>query len=169
MDGIVKMVELPRMRVVSFHVMESESPEEEAWARLKSWAEPRRLFDNPTVHQVFGRNNPILPDKDGLRGYEFWMTIPDAFPAEDDASVTCFPGGFYAVMTSRGIEQMQANFKRLLDWVGNHPVYSFGYPEGYDPANQPSLDLEHHIVPDAECEMPFLIDYYFPVYRRQKA
>jgi hypothetical protein len=48
----VKIVQLPPFRAASFHVEESETPERDAWAQ------PHGLFDSPTVHQVYGRNNP---------------------------------------------------------------------------------------------------------------
>ena len=169
MDEVVKIVQLPRMRVASFHVRESATPEEEAWARLKSWAEPKGLLDNPALHQVFGRNNPMPIGEPRLRGYEFWITVPKAFPVEDDVAVVDFPGDLYAVMTSKGIKQMQANFDKLIAWVENHEEYTFGYPGDYDYASQPSLDLEHHLVPLAMGETPFLIDYYLPIRRRLKA
>ena len=168
MDEIVKIVQLPRMRVASFHVKESAAPEEEAWAKLRSWAEPKGLLENPTLHQVFGRNNPIPLGEPRLRGYEFWITIPEAFSVEDDVSVVDFPGGLYATMNSKGIEQMQANFKKLFDWVDSHEEYTFGYPEDYDYASQPSLDLEHHLVPLVLGETLFLVDYYFPIHRIHK-
>lgn len=163
---IVKIVQLPRFRAVSFHAKDSETPEEEAWAKLRSWAEPRRLFDNPTLHQVFGRNNPMPIDQPRLRGYEFWITIPDDFALEGDVSVVDFPGGLYAVVTSKGIEQMQSNWQKLIDWVQNHQEYTFGYPEGYDYPNQPSLELEHHLEPYAVGQGLSLIDYYFPIRRK---
>jgi len=163
MNEMVKIVQLPRMRVAVFHVRDSETPENEAWAKLKSWAKPKGLFDNPTVHQVFGRNNPVPIHQPKLRGYEFWITIPDDFPVDDDVCVMDVPGGLYAVMTSKGIGQMQSNWPKLVDWVKKHDRYTIGYPDNYDYANQPSLELEHHIHPHTVGKGPFLIDYYMPI------
>ena len=71
MDTPFKIIELPKMKMASFHFTNSEKPEEEAFEKLKLWAESRGLFDNPSIHQVFGRNNPKL------RGYKFLVSLSD--------------------------------------------------------------------------------------------
>ena len=46
-DTLFKIIELPKMKMASFHVTNSEKPEEEAFERLKLWAEPRGLCQLP--------------------------------------------------------------------------------------------------------------------------
>jgi DNA gyrase inhibitor GyrI len=53
----VRIEKLEPMRVASVRVV-SEHPEAEAWERLKAWAEPQGLLQNPQQHPVFGFNNP---------------------------------------------------------------------------------------------------------------
>lgn len=159
MDLVFKITELPKMKMASFHVTNSEKPEIEAFEKIKLWAEPRGVFDNPSIHQIYGRNNPVPIDNPKLRGYEFLISLSDDFK-ENDVDTLDFPGGLYVVVQSKGLEQMQKNWERILAWLKGSEKYTFGYPENYDYPNMPSLELEHHIVP---LNGMFLIDYYFPI------
>ena len=159
MDILFKIIELPMMKMASFHVKNHENPEEEAFEKLKKWSEPRGLFDNPSIHQVFGRNNPMPVNNPKLRGYEFLISLSDD-DETNDIDIVDFPGGLYVVVQSRGIEQMQENWGKIMKWIKESKRFTFGYPEGYDHANMPSLEMEHHIEP---LKGPYLIDYYFPI------
>ncbi len=164
---LVKIIKLPQSRAVSFHIKDSETPERDGWSLMKKWAVTNNIFDSPTDHQIYGRNNPVPIDNPPLRGYEFLVTIPDDHKVSGDITEVNFPGGLYAVVTSKGLKQMVANWNKLMEWIENNPGYSFGYPEDYDYKNQPSLELEQHLhfhlTSDDENEENFLIDYYFPI------
>ena len=162
----VKIVQLPPFRAASFHVKESETPERDAWAQLKAWAKPRGLFDNPTVHQVYGRNNPTPMESRPLRGYEFWITIPDDYPLDTDIAKVSFPGGLYAVVQSKGIPTMIENYERIFDWIRASLIYTPDYPEGYDFEHAPGRELEHHLNPNNEDENEILVDVYVPIEKR---
>lgn len=41
-----------------------------------------------------------------LRGYEFWITVPDDYPLDADVTGVTFPGGLYAAVQSKGIPAM---------------------------------------------------------------
>ena len=56
-DLDVRIVRLPPMLVACFRAL-SESPENEAWNKLRMWADPRGLLDDPERHPVYGFNNP---------------------------------------------------------------------------------------------------------------
>lgn len=160
---LVKVVRLPAFRAVSFHVPDSETPEHDAWALLKAWAEPRGLFDNPTAHQVFGRNNPSPMQPGPRRGYEFLLTIPGDYALEPGRSEVSFPGGLYAVVQSRGVPAMVLNYEALWCWIQNSALYGPAYPEGYDFDHLPGLELEHHLDPRHEDENTMLLDAYVPI------
>lgn len=160
---LVKIVQLPEFRAVSFHVPASETPELDAWAQLRAWAEPRGLLTCPTVHQVFGRNNPSPMEQRPMRGYEFLLTIPADYALEPDVAEVVFPGGLYAVVQSRGIPEMIANYERIFGWIQASGAYTPDYPEGYDLDHLPGLELEHHIDPHCEDEHAMLMDVYVPI------
>ena len=150
------------MKMASFHVTNSEKPEEEAFEKLKLWAEAHGLFENPSKHQVFGRNNPMPINKPKLRGYEFLISLSDNIETNDVDTLDFF-GGLYVVVQSKGLEQMGQNWEKIMEWIKNSEKYTYGYPENYDHPNMPSLELEHHIEP---LKGPYLIDYYFPIKER---
>jgi DNA gyrase inhibitor GyrI len=159
----VKVVHLPRFRAASFHVPESETPEHDAWAQLDAWARPRGLLDNPTLHQIFGRNNPTPMDQSILRGYEFWITVPDDYPLDAHVAEVHFPGGLYAVVQSKGIQTMIENYEKIFDWIKASKLYTPDYPDGYDCVNSPGRELENNINPNCEDENAMLMDVYVPI------
>lgn len=159
MNRLFKIIELPAMKMASFHVTESKSPENEAWERLLLWAEPMKIFEKPSIYQVFGRNNPIPLKDHTIRGYEYLVSVPDDIDARILKTVD-FPGGLYVVLQSKGLEQMQKNHNYIMEWIQSSKRYTHGYPDGYDYAHLPSLELEHHIDPFHRTR---LIDYYFPI------
>jgi len=80
------------MRVASVHVV-SEHPEAEAWERLKAWAEPRGLLENPRQHPVFGFNNPPPSPERKEYGYEFWIRVGPEVASEGTVQVKAIAGG----------------------------------------------------------------------------
>ena len=163
MEEIIKIVELSPLRVVSFHVKESEAPEEEAWRSLEAWAKPKGLFDDPMKHQIFGFNNPIPMGENKLRGYEFWITIPDSLPSDDSVTVKIFQGGLYAVMTCRGIYNIGTAWSKLYEWSKSNERFKLAYPKDYDYANSPALELEHHLNPRVTDVNEIVFDCYMPI------
>lgn len=165
-SGIIKIVQLPPMRVVSFHQKDSEAPELEAFSKLQQWANPLGLLENPTKHQVFGFNNPIPMPESTLRGYELWITIPEDFTVGDEVVTKRFDGGLYAVVTIKGVENIGPVCAGFYQWIMENERYQLGYPPDYDYDTSPSLELEHHITPQVTGEKDILIDYYMPIAER---
>ena len=56
-DLDVRIEKLESMRVASVRVV-SESPEHDAWDKLKSWADTKGYLRNVQEHPIFGFNNP---------------------------------------------------------------------------------------------------------------
>src|SRR5574341_504661 len=53
----VNIVKLAPMRIASIRAL-SETPERDAWEKLRAWANPKGLLDDSDKHPVFGFNNP---------------------------------------------------------------------------------------------------------------
>lgn len=125
-DLFVQVVELEPMRVASVRVF-SESPENDAWVKLRAWAEPQGLLDDLITHPVFGFNNPDPSPGQKEYGYEFWIRMGANFKGEDEIEAKDYDGGLFAVTTCRLWEEMHSEFgkehgfmeswKKLMDWI----------------------------------------------------
>ena len=116
----IHIIELRPMRVASVRVI-SESPERDAWEKMRTWAQPKGLLDNVEKNPVFGFNNPS-PSRDRREyGYEFWIAIDPGIEPEGDIEVKDFAGGLYAVTTCRLYGDPKGNvfevWMKLLEWV----------------------------------------------------
>ncbi len=114
-DLEVRIVRLEAMRVASVRTI-SESPEHEAWEKMRAWAEPRELLDDVEKHPVFGFNSPNPSPESKEYGYEFWIRIGPEIEAEGEIEAKEFAGGLYAVTTCKGIPNPDV-WKRLWEWV----------------------------------------------------
>ncbi len=112
----VQIVRLKPMRVVWVREV-GPDPEQQAWSKLRAWAESRGLLGQPMEHPVFGFNNPAAAPGAGEYGYEMWIAA-EAEPGEDVA-IKEFPGGLYATTSCRlvGGAGVAATWKALLRWV----------------------------------------------------
>jgi hypothetical protein len=68
-DLEVRIVKLPPMRVAYVRAI-SETPEREAWEKMRAWAEPKGMFEKREEHPVFGFNNPSPIPESKEYGYE---------------------------------------------------------------------------------------------------
>ncbi len=145
----VRLERLAPMRVACFRGL-GQSPEQEAWGRLRAWAEPRGLLKDATAHPVFGFNNPSPSRPDEPYGYTFWIRIGHELPVENGIESLDFAGGWYAVTTCRGFPHPEI-WMRFLGWV-----------RGSAHRHRPTHELERPHDPLApESEMVF--DLYLPV------
>ena len=154
----VKIVRLEPMRVASARVI-SETPENDAWQKMRAWAEPKGLLEDLKKHPVFGFNNPNpSPDRKEY-GYEFWIRVePDVEP-EGDIKFKEFEGGLYAVTTCKLKEELESEFfqkegyleswKKLVDWVKSSK-YRYGKRQGLEKAHDPNAS-EEELVLDLYC------------------
>lgn len=95
-DLEVRIVKLEPLHVASFLGF-SASPENDAFAKLFAWAQPRGLLDDRQAHRLFGFNNPCPAAGSPNYGYEVWIVVdPDTAP-DGEARMLDFPGGLYAV------------------------------------------------------------------------
>lgn len=154
-DFDVRIITLEPMRVASVRAI-GKTPENDAWAKMQSWAEERGLLDNIEKHPVFGFNNPDpSPDKEEY-GYEFWIKIGPEIQSEGEIEVKEFKGGMYAVTTTRLIVDPETNiipaWKKLAEWVKKADKYDYGV----------HICLEKAINPRASPE-DLVLDLYCPI------
>ncbi|MFW9831136.1 MAG: effector binding domain-containing protein [Candidatus Thorarchaeota archaeon] len=122
----VQVVELEPMRVASARAF-SETPENDAWIKLRAWAEPQGLLEDLIQHPVFGFNNPDPSPGQKEYGYEFWIRMGAHFKGEGEIEAKDYDGGLFAVTTCRLWEEMHSDFgkehgfleswKKLIDWI----------------------------------------------------
>ncbi len=111
----VRIEKMEPMRVASVRVI-SENPEQDAWEKLKLWAEANEYLGNTEEHPVFGFNNPNPSQDQTDYGYEFWMRVPPNTESEGEIEMKDFPGGFYAVITHDGLPNPEV-WMSLWNWV----------------------------------------------------
>ncbi len=160
----VRIVRLEPMRVASFRA-ESASPEQDAWEKLRAWAEPRGLLDDPEKHPVFGFNNPDPTPDRAEYGYELWIRVDASTESDEDAEVKDAPGGLYAVASCRLGEEIASEFfrkhgyleswKNLYDWVKGKENLIFANGQW----------LERVVNPGAS-ESELMLDLHCPVEER---
>jgi DNA gyrase inhibitor GyrI len=145
----VRIEKLEPMRVASVRVI-SVQPESEAWERLKAWADPRGLLEDPQRHPVFGFNSPN-PSPDGPEyGYEYWIRVERDVASGEPVHVKEVAGGRYAVLTHRGYPSPQV-WKQLWDWAQN---------SGYQWRNAQELERIHDPL---AAETDVMFDLYLPI------
>ena len=151
---VVNIVKLPEMKVASFHAI-GEKPEIIAFAKLQEWALLRGIFDEPGKYKVFGFNNP--PPEPGRKeyGYEFWVELGKDINAEDIETLV-MPSQTYAVMHSEGIENIEPNWQKLMDWVATSKDYE----------SDEGQCLEGHIPGCKYTEDDFRLYIYEPVRKK---
>ncbi len=117
---------LPPLRVACLRVS-STTPEQDGRERLKKW-----IVDNchQTGSRKFGFVVEVTPNqqRDGLRGYEVWETVPETTQSSGEIQIQYFAGGRYAVMTldrcfEDPFELIPNGWKTLHNWVINSKDY----------------------------------------------
>lgn len=155
----VRIVKLAPMRVASVVVI-SETPELEAWAKLRAWAEKKRLLGDLERHPVFGFNEP--PPQPGKQeyGYMFWIRVGDDIESDDVVKVREVEGGEYAVTTCVLKEELESDFFRehgvLESWWR---LEEWAKENGYKYRGHPGLEKPHD--PDAGADL--VLDLYYPI------
>jgi DNA gyrase inhibitor GyrI len=117
----VRVVKLEPMRVASVRVI-SESPEVDAWSKLRSWAEPKGFLQDDENHPIFGFNNPNPQPDQKEYGYELWIKVGSDVESEGDVEVKDYPGGLFAVTTCKltgdpSGRNILESWRALLEWV----------------------------------------------------
>ena len=157
-DLKVRIENLPKMWVASV-LAYGETPENEAWRRLREWALPRGLLSDVVRHPIFGFNNPNpAPDKKEY-GYELWIRVEAAGNAEDPVIYKEFGGGLFAVATCKlfGDPDIGGTWRMLWNWAQAGP-YRW----------RRSQELERVINPNA-TEDELILELYLPIQENIKS
>jgi DNA gyrase inhibitor GyrI len=157
-DLKVRIVRLEPMRVASVRAV-SETPERDAWEKLRLWASSNRLLDNPEKHPVFGFNNPNpSPDRKEY-GYELWIRVDPCIASEGGIEMKEFIGGLYAVTKCKLQGDPSGNvvevWRKLWDWVQASDKYRW----------RRTHELEQSRNPGA-AEDDIVLDLYLPIEER---
>jgi DNA gyrase inhibitor GyrI len=155
----IRIVKLAPMRIASVVVI-SETPELEAWAKLRAWAEKKGLLGDLEQHPVFGFNEP--PPQPGKReyGYMFWIRVGDDIESDNVVEVKEVEGGEYAVTTCVLKEELGSDFFKehgvLESWWR---LEEWAKKNGYKYRGHPGLEKPHD--PDAGADL--VLDLYYPI------
>jgi DNA gyrase inhibitor GyrI len=148
------------MKVASFRAV-GPSPENDAWAMARAWAEPRGLLDDTERYPVYGFNSPDRGDAEGEYGYEFWIRVDPDFEPEGEVEVKAFEGGLYAVTACKLMEEATSDFFQEEGYLE-----SWGRLDDWVKANQyrrgPHQSLEKPRDPLASQE-DLVLDLHYPI------
>jgi DNA gyrase inhibitor GyrI len=148
----VRIVNLKQMRIASVRVI-SKSPENDAWQKLRTWAEPKGLFENVEEHPVFGFNNPPPSPSQKEYGYEFWICIGPDVEVEGEIELKDFPGGLYAVATCTNLADVGETWMRLWNWVNaDKCIYKWRKTHELEKPHDPVASQEN-----------LVLDLYLPI------
>ncbi len=158
-ESEVSIQKLSPSRVASVRVI-SRTPENDAWQKMRSWAEPLGLLNRPKKHPVYGFNNPNPEPGNSEYGYEFWMVVDKEYELAEGMEFKKFKGGRYAVITCNLTEELESEFfkehgyleswKKLVEWVK---------ASKYVMAKGPCLELAH----DPDSAGDHMLGLYQPI------
>jgi len=155
MVGLDVRIEMLGPMLVAGVCCYSETPEQDAWAKLSAWADSRGLLVDLDRHPIFGFNNPNPSPRGGRHGYELWIRVDRDTESDGEVEVKNFGGGLYAVTTCRLQDDpsgtMPEVWHKLWEWV-----------EESDYEWRPTHELEKARNPRAP-EDEFLLDLYLPI------
>lgn len=147
------------MKVASVRA-ESASPEQDAWEKLRAWAEPEGLLDDSERHPIYGFNNPDPTPDRAEYGYELWIRVdPNAEP-RGEIELKDAPGGLYAVSRCRLGEEIASEFfrkhgyleswKNLYGWVKGNETLIFANRQWLEKVVNPGAS-EGELQLDLHC------------------
>ncbi len=120
----VEIKRLGAMRVASFRVI-SKTPEDDVIEYMKNWA-IKNGFDKLDGTRNFGFDIPVSEqqNKEGLRGYEYWITVPDTAVESDGVIIKNIDADEYAVLRisnpfSDPFKTIPGGWELLKEWVMN--------------------------------------------------
>ncbi len=150
----VRIVKLEPMRLISAWGF-GPSPEEEAWNKLRAWADPKGLMDDLEKHRIFGFNNPDPSPGSPNYGYEVWIEVGPEVKPESDLRVVGFCGGLYAVtlceVPEGHFDVIGQLWKKLVAWREDSKYH-------YSPHQWLERTVSH-----GSPGIAFALDLYLPI------
>src|SRR5512135_1151383 len=113
----VRIISLPPMRVACVNGF-GESPENQAFEKMKTWAKAHNLLGKP--YRLFGYNNPDPTPGSPNYGYDVWITLDESVQADTEARIIEFPGGLYAVtrlVVKNPESDIPGTWQKLVQWM----------------------------------------------------
>ena len=152
----VSIKELPPMKVATYRIV-SSTPESDAVTYMMELIQAKKLkFDEL---RKFGVDIPV-PEafhSKGLRGYEYWVCLPDNIKNVIGATVKFIPKSMYAVMRieipgEKPFSAISKGWLELHDWIETSE---------YEPAVQ---DPNRYMLEEQiEIDGAYYMDLYYPV------
>jgi AraC family transcriptional regulator len=152
----VRIIRLEPIRVAAALGF-GESPEPLAWKKILSWAESMGLLKGDV--RFLGFNNPNPSPGSPNYGYEQWITVGAGVQGKGEIEVKEFPGGLYAVVRCKGLQNIPSIWKELASWVETS-TYKMGQHPWLEESMAPPrsiADLEN-LSPEA-----LVLDLYCPI------
>ena len=156
----VEIVQLEPMTVARVQAI-SKTPEDDAWKKMVSFAEPKGLLKDLKKNPIFGFNNPNPSAGKEEYGYEFWIRIDPNMKMEEGVEKKKFSGGLYAVtrcnLTKEATSAFLPKHGMLESWAKlGEWVKSSGYKKGKHQWLEKSLNPNK---PDED----HLLDLHLPI------
>jgi AraC family transcriptional regulator len=128
--GEVRYENLEDMRVASLVVV-SRNPEEEVIEQLSRWADMNGI---ETSARRFGFDIPVSEEeqKQGMRGYEYWVCVPEQITESDGVVIKQIEGCRYAVLRiadpfADAFYRIPQGWQRLVAWVTSNVTQDGGH------------------------------------------
>jgi DNA gyrase inhibitor GyrI len=157
-DLKVRIVRLEPMRVACVRAI-SETPERDAWEKLRMWASSMGLLDDREKHPVFGFNNPNPSPNRKEYGYEFWIRVDPCVESEGEIEMKEFTGGLYAVTKCKLQGDPSGSvvevWKKLWDWAQTSEKYRWRRTHELEQSHNPGAAVED-----------IVLDLYLPIEER---
>lgn len=130
-----------------------DTPEAEAWRRLREWAAPEGLLNDPGRHPIFGFDNPAPSPARKGHGYELWIRVDGPDAGEDAVTFKEFEGGLFAVTACKllGDPDIGTTWRMLWDWAQSGPNRW-----------RRAQELEKVLNPNA-AEADLVLELYLPI------
>jgi DNA gyrase inhibitor GyrI len=114
----VRIITLPKMKVVSFHCM-SETPEDDVTKKMLEFVNNHQLSN----FRHFGFNNPNPTSDSSVYGYEMWITTDVDYPNE---TMKEFNGGLYASISTY-MSEIGNRWNELAKYVQESEEYEIDF------------------------------------------
>jgi DNA gyrase inhibitor GyrI len=152
----VTIKELPPMKVAAYRIV-SSTPESDAANYMMELIQRKKLDFNEL--RKFGVDIPVSEacHSKGLRGYEYWVWLPDNIKNLIGATVKYIPKRIYAVLRieipeEKPFSAISKGWLELHDWIESSK---------YEPALQ---DPNRYMLEEqVELEGAVYMDLYYPV------
>lgn len=155
----VKIEKLETMYVASSRVI-SQNPEEEVIDFMTRWRESNHI--DPLARN-FGFDIPVSEEqsREGLRGYEYWVEVPEDTPVSEGMRLKKVEEATYAILRitnpfSNPFETIPAGWRKLAAWANEHGYMPIGSKET---GCKDRYWLEEILELDSTTNM----DLYFPL------